>query len=75
MRRLTHGEQIKPTAEFLSDLNMFYAIIALCEDSMFSTASYRGEECIVKFCKAETARCLAAYDKALAAAQLLAGDQ
>lgn len=48
------GEHIKAAAEALSDLNMFAGITALCESSLFSTASYSGESQIVRLYKKTT---------------------
>jgi len=55
----------KAAAEALKDLNMFYAIIALCEHSLFSADSHRGEAEIIRICKRHSAACLDRYDSAM----------
>lgn len=64
----TRADHVKDAADAMSDLNMFTAIMALCESSLFSSDSYPGEARIVTTCKVETAKCLTRYDRAMAAA-------
>lgn len=51
-----------------SDLNMAYAIIALCENSMFRTNAGRAlEAAVIKACKAQTGKMLREFDRNMAA--------
>lgn len=62
--------QIDDAAEALKDLNMYYAIIALCENSLISAGEsrMRTNNRIIELCKAEAGRCLAEFDRNRAAA-------
>lgn len=48
-----------------SDLNIFYAIIALMESSLVSPDCYGAESMVVRICRRETQKCLVRYDAAL----------
>lgn len=58
-------EAAKNAASAMSDLNVFYAIIAICESGTLSADSCSAESRLVKFCKAETKKCLRRYDRQL----------
>lgn len=57
-------------AKALSDLHMFAAVQCLMEHSLVSSRRFRSEARIVQICKAEQARCLRDYDRAVAKAIL-----
>lgn len=59
-------QHAKDAAEALKDLNMFGAIQALCESSLFSSDCFGAEEQIVRICKQQMGKCLDRYDRALA---------
>lgn len=67
-RKRTRKEYIEEAADARSDLNIFYAVIALMEGSLLSTPCYSVEGRIVKICKDEAAKCLARMDRAVAKA-------
>lgn len=56
------SDTIRETAKAMSDLNMFYAIIALCESSLISSQYNPACQQIIKICKAQAQRCLRKYD-------------
>lgn len=49
-------------AKALSDLNIFYGVIALLEGGTITADSDRGAQKIIKVCKQEARACLARYD-------------
>lgn len=54
-----------------SDLNIFYAAIALMENGLLHAPSHRGAERIIRICKCESAKRLAEYDRHVARALAL----
>ena len=71
MGRLTTKQRvqtIEETAHALTDLNIFYAIIALAEGSFLRRPESQGTaEKIVRLCKVEAGKCLRDYDAGRAA--------
>ena len=68
MSKPTRAQHIEDAATAHSDLNVFYAVIALMEASLISSKHHAAEGRIVKICKDEGARCLRDYDLATARA-------
>lgn len=58
---------VKEACKAHSDLNIFYAVIALMESSLLSSSSFRAEERIAAICRAEGQKCLGRLDRATAA--------
>lgn len=67
-KKRTRKDYIDEAAKARSDLNMFYAVMALAEGSLFSTPYHAAESQIVKICKRESAKCLVRMDRAIAKA-------
>lgn len=63
-REEVSGKKTKAAAEALSDLNMAYAIIALCENSLFRTdAGHQLQRDVIAACKEHTGKMLREYDR------------
>lgn len=59
---------IRDAAEARSDLNNYHAIIALCENGLFTNPKgYKTQEKIIALCKAKSRKELQRHDKAVAA--------
>ena len=59
---------VKAAADALSDLNAFYAIIAICEGGCFHAPSNSAVQRIITICKAESGKRLRDYDREVARA-------
>ena len=57
----------KEAAKALSDLNMFYAIIALCDGSLISSEYQPALTKIIEICRNQAGLCLVVYDRNLSA--------
>lgn len=60
---------VKEAAVALSDLNIFYAVIALMDGGFVHAPSYAAAARIIKLCQSEAGRCLKRYDHAKACAE------
>ena len=60
------GTAAKRAAEALSDLNAFYAIIAICEGGCFHAVSNSAVQRIITICKMESGKRLRESDRELA---------
>jgi hypothetical protein len=60
---------VKEAANALSDLNIFYAVIALMDGGLVHSPSHAAAARIVKLCRSEGGRCLKRYDHAKACAE------
>ena len=59
------GKAMVEAAEAHSDLNIFYAIKALMENSLVTSNCHAAEARIIKICDAESAKCLRRFDAAI----------
>ena len=62
------GETIEAAAQALSDLNTFAVIVSIVEGGHLHAPSYAGGARIIKICRAEEAKRLREYDRAIAKA-------
>lgn len=60
-------DHVKDAAVALSDLNIFYAVIALMDGGLIHAPSHASAARIIKICKEEGRRCLGRFDRARAA--------
>lgn len=60
---------VKEAAVALSDINIFYAVIALMDGGLVHAPSHATAARIVKLCRSEGGRCLKRYDHAKACAE------
>lgn len=60
---------VKEAAVALSDLNIFYAVIALMDGGLVHAPSHAAAARIIKLCQSEAVRCLNRYDHAKACAE------
>lgn len=56
---------IQAAADARSDLNIFYAVIALMESSLVTSRHFPAEARIVRICKTEAQKALRAFDDAV----------
>lgn len=64
---MSRKDHAKLAAEALSDLNMLYAIIAMCENSLMHDC-HRQEAAIIRICHGRAGYLLKKYDRHLALA-------
>lgn len=62
-------DHVQDAAKAHTDLNVFYAVIAIMEGGLLSSDSYGDAHRIVTICKSAGGKALARFDKARARAQ------
>lgn len=67
-KKKSRKDQIDDAADALKDLNMFYAIIALCEGGLISSDYNAETQRIIGLCGLASARALETFDQCRAAA-------
>lgn len=72
-RKRALKDKIESAAAALSDLNIFYGVIALLEGGTIHSPSYRAQERIIRICKDEGQRRIADYDRHVARAAQRSG--
>jgi hypothetical protein len=62
------AKTIRLAGQAVSDLNIFYGVVALLEGGTIHAPSHKAANRIIKICKAESAKRLAEYDRLVAKA-------